>query len=213
MRITKTKVLKREFADLLGCLPIVVSRLVKTGEVKVGIDGKIDISSKKMKDYIKNKKLEIQQHREKITKKEIKITKEFEKEAENSKTKCNEETNSNNAESKNLKDQPSFHSVEYETKLHKLESEKHKAELLEMEVCRQRKDLIETNILNKIITKTIGTLSKNIIEIPNNIVDEIIDMVKSEEEPKPLIINLITKALHKEIESTINKVEKEFLKL
>ena len=39
----KTKLLKRELAELLGCLPIVVSRLVKKGEVKVGLDGKIDI--------------------------------------------------------------------------------------------------------------------------------------------------------------------------
>lgn len=73
--ISMTKLLKREFADLLGCLPIVVSRLVKSGEVKTDINGKIDVSSKKMQKYIKNKKIEIQQHKEKITKKELKLSK------------------------------------------------------------------------------------------------------------------------------------------
>ena len=107
----------------------------------------------------------------------------------------------------------SFTNIEYETKQHKLESERYKAQLLEMEVRQRKKDLVSTEILNRIITKTIGNLTKNIVEIPINIVDEIIDIVKSEEEPKPLIINLITKNLHKEIESTIDKTEKEFTHL
>ena len=72
----KTKLLKRELAELLGCLPIVVSRLVKKGEVKVGLDGKIDISSKEMKEYIKNKRIEIQKHKERI-KKYVKINIEY----------------------------------------------------------------------------------------------------------------------------------------
>ena len=66
----KTKILKRELAELLGCLPIVVSGLVKKGEVKVGIDRKIDISSQEMKEYIKNKRIEIQRHKERIRKKD-----------------------------------------------------------------------------------------------------------------------------------------------
>ncbi len=64
----KTKIIKRELAELLGCLPIVVSRLVKKGEVKVGIDGKIDTSTPEMGEYIKNKRIEIQRHRERIRK-------------------------------------------------------------------------------------------------------------------------------------------------
>lgn len=68
----KTKILKRELAELLACLPIVVSRLVKKGEVEVGIDGKIDISSQEMKEYIKNKRIEIQRHKERIRKKDNK---------------------------------------------------------------------------------------------------------------------------------------------
>lgn len=68
MTIQKTKLLKRELAELLGCLPIVVSRLVKKGEVNVGIDGKIDISSPEMKEYIKNKRIEREKHKERIRK-------------------------------------------------------------------------------------------------------------------------------------------------
>lgn len=68
MTIQKTKLLKRELAELLGCFPIVVSRLVKKGEVKVGLDGKIDISSPKMKEYIKNKRIEREKHKERIRK-------------------------------------------------------------------------------------------------------------------------------------------------
>lgn len=263
----KTKILKRELAELLGCLPIVVSRLVKKGEVKVGIDGKIDISSQEMKEYIKNKRIEIQRHKERIRKKdytpngELKIKNEAQsrcdasslaitnllvgevpdERSEYEKLKINnilknndsiqELQNQNNNPNEQIKqveeteeyadkqdEKPSdqdksFANIEYETKQHKLQSEKYKSELLEMEVRQRKKDLVSTEILNRIITKTIGNLTKNIVEIPINIVDEIIDIVKSEEEPKSLIINLITKNLHKEIESTIDKTEKEFLNL
>lgn len=213
----KTKLLKRELAELLGCLPIVVSRLVKKGEVKVGLDGKIDISSKEMKEYIKNKRIEIQKHKERIKKKDLKI----ENEIINQNKKNNQNIQNQNKEikentdevQKNKREDKSFTNIEYETKQHKLQTEKYKSELLEMEVKQRKKDLVNTEILNRIITKTIGNLTKNIVEIPINIVDEIIDIVKSEEEPKPLIINLITKSLHKEIESTLDKTEKEFLNL
>ena len=213
----KTKLLKRELAELLGCLPIVVSRLVKKGEVKVGLDGKIDISSKEMKEYIKNKRIEIQKHKERIKKKDLKI----ENEIINQNKKNNQNIQNQNKEikentdevQKNKREDKSFTNIEYETKQHKPQTEKYKSELLEMEVKQRKKDLVNTEILNRIITKTIGNLTKNIVEIPINIVDEIIDIVKSEEEPKPLIINLITKSLYKEIESTLDKTEKEFLNL
>ena len=236
----KTKILKRELAELLGCLPIVVSGLVKKGEVKVGIDGKIDISSQEMKEYIKNKRIEIQRHKERIRKKDY--TPNGELKIKNEKLKINnilknndsiqEHQNKNNNPNEQIKQieenkqieeakqdkkpsnqDKSFTNIEYETKQHKLESERYKAQLLEMEVRQRKKDLVSTEILNRIITKTIGNLTKNIVEIPINIVDEIIDIVKSEEEPKPLIINLITKNQHKEIESTIDKTEKEFTHL
>ena len=229
----KTKLLKRELAELLECLLIVVSRLVKKGEVKVGIDGKIDISSPQMKEYIKNKRIEIQKHKERIKKKDNKRT--LEENILNYYDSNQEHQNQNNRfdgqieqveeaeeytqfekykQDENSKSQDkSFTNIEYETKQHKLQSEKYKSELLEMEVKQRKKDLVNTEILNRIITKTIGNLTKNIVEIPINIVDEIIDIVKSEEEPKPLIINLITKSLHKEIKSTIDKTEKEFLNL
>ena len=233
----KTKLLKREFADMLGCLPIVVSRLVKKGEVKVDVDGRIDIASPEMEQYIANKKLEIQQHKERITKRDLKIQKENQSELnleleskieikntkkinsktnqaiQNNKLTTKNEINKTNTTSKPLKDNPNFSTIEYETKRHKLDSEKYKAELLEMEVHQRKRDLINTELLNRIISKTIGNLAKNIIEIPINIVDELIDITKTEEEPKPLIINLITKSLQKEIEATVNKAEKEFLKL
>lgn len=234
----KTKLLKREFADLLGCLPIVVSRLVKKGEVKVDVDGRIDIASPEMEQYITNKKLEIQQHKERITKRDLKIQKENQSELnleleskieikntkkinsktnqaiQNNKPTINNQTSKTNETNKATpKQNPNFSTIEYETKRHKLDSEKYKAELLEMEVHQRKRDLINTELLNRIISKTIGNLAKNIVEIPINIVDELIDITKTEEEPKPLIINLITKSLQKEIEATVNKAEKEFLKL
>lgn len=213
----KTKILKRELAELLGCLPIVVSRLVKKGEVKVGVDGKIDISTPEMKEYIKNKKNEIQKHKDRIKKKDLKIDELNEdKTAIDNQTEIADNIFKNKETEKTIKAEKqnkSFTNIEYETKQHKLESERYKAQLLEMEVKQRKKDLVNTELLNRIITKTIGNLTKNIVEIPINIVDEIIDIVKSEEEPKTLIVNLITKNLHKEIELTIDKTEKEFLNL
>ena len=213
----KTKILKRELAELLGCLPIVVSRLVKKGAVKVGVDGKIDISTPEMKEYIKNKKNEIQKHKDRIKKKDLKIDESNEdKTAIDNQTEIADNIFKNKETEKTIKAEKqdkSFTNIEYETKQHKLESERYKAQLLEMEVKQRKKDLVNTELLNRIITKTIGNLTKNIVEIPINIVDEIIDIVKSEEEPKTLIVNLITKNLHKEIELTIDKTEKEFTHL
>jgi hypothetical protein len=215
---TKTKILKKELADLLGCLPIVVSRLVKKGEIKTEPDGKIDISTPSMRRYIEDKRLEIQKHKERTTKRELKIKNEelkinAEKNKElNQKQQINESyaTDDNKNDINLTFNNLNFHILELETKKHKLESEKYKAELLGMEVKQKRKELISLELLNKIISKTIGNLSKNIVEIPILIADEIIDTVKIEEEPKTIIINLITKALHREIESTVDKTEKEF---
>ena len=190
----KTKILKRELAELLGCLPIVVSRLVKKGEVKVGVDGKIDISTPEMKEYIKNKKNEIQKHKDRIKKKDLKINElNKDKTAIDNQTEIVDNIFKNKKTEKTIKAEKqdkSFTNIEYETKQHKLESERYKAQLLEMEVKQRKKDLVNTELLNRIITKTIGNLTKNIVEIPINIVDEIIDIVKSEEEPKTLIVNL-----------------------
>jgi hypothetical protein len=211
----QTKILKKELADILGCLPIAVSRLIKKGEVKTEADGKIDISTPSMQKYIEDKKLEIQKHKERTTRKELKIENEKLKinDKENKELLNNEEESEKQTnifkESNNL----NFHILELETKKHKLESEKHKAELLGMEVKQRRKELITLELLNKIISKTIGNLAKNIVEIPILIADEIIDTVKAEEEPKTIIINLITKALHRKIESTIDRTQKEFDKI
>jgi hypothetical protein len=206
----QTKILKKELADLLGCLPIVVSRLIKKGEIKTEANGKIDISTPSMQRYIEDKKLEIQKHKERTTRKELKIENEKSKINEKKEGKT-EQTQQVNIEKEN--DNLSFHLLELETKKHKLESEKHKAELLGMEVKQKRKELITLELLNKIISKTIGNLTKNIVEIPIQIVDEIIDTVKAEEEPKTIIINLITKALHREIETTVDKTENEFKRI
>jgi hypothetical protein len=208
----KTKILKRELADLLGCLPIVVSRLVKKGEINVEADGKIDISTPSMQRYIKDKRLEIQKHKERTTRREKKLVDSGQLIVDSYKENPN---NSNSTVNYQLSTVNSlnFHILELETKKHKLESEKCKAELLAMEVRRRRKELIDIELLNKITSKTIGNLTKNILEIPMLIADEIIDMAKVEEEPKTQIINLITKALHKEIESTIDKTEKEFKRI
>lgn len=170
-----------------------------------------------MKDYIKNKKNEIQKHKDRIKKKDLKINElNKDKTAIDNQTEIVDNIFKNKETEKTIKAEKqdkSFTNIEYETKQHKLESERYKAQLLEMEVKQRKKDLVNTELLNRIITKTIGNLTKNIVEIPINIVDEIIDIVKSEEEPKTLIVNLITKNLHKEIELTIDKTEKEFTHL
>jgi hypothetical protein len=215
-RQTKTKVLKRELADLLNCLPIVISRLVKKGEIKTEIDGKIDISSPSMQKYIEDKRLEIQKHKERTTKRELKAVDSGQLIVDSyGNSKLNNsvsEANANSTVNYQLSSVNSlnFHILELETKKHKLESEKYKAQLLEMEVKQKRKELINLELLNKIISKTIGNLTKSIVEIPILIADEIADTVKSEEEPKTIIISLMTKALHREIESTMNKTQKEF---
>ena len=174
----KTKLLKRELAELLGCLPIVVSRLVKKGEVKVGIDGKIDISSPQMKEYIKNKRIEIQKHKERIKKKDNKRT--LEENILNYYDSNQEHQNQNNRldgqieqveeaeeytqfekykQDENSKSQDkSFTNIEYETTQHKLQSEKYKSELLEMEVKQRKKDLVNTEILKNIIINLIQIL-------------------------------------------------------
>jgi hypothetical protein len=218
---TKTKILKRELADLLNCLPIVISRLVKKGEIKTEIDGKIDISSPSMQKYIEDKRLEIQKHKERTAKRELKAIDDKLLNVEGGMLNVKQGVAARQIDDANLTSntQPStlnnlsFHILELETKKHKLESEKYKAQLLEMEAKRRRKELINLELLNRIISKTIGNLTKNIIEIPLQIVDEIIDMAKTEEEPKTQIINLITKALYKEVESTVSKTEKEIKRI
>ena len=82
----------------------------------------------------------------------------------------------------------------------KLEKEKKTNELLELKLASQKSELVSTEIMSKVIMSCFDHLFKELDEMPYNIVKNIIDIVKTGEEPETNVIKLMAETL-KELKS------------
>jgi hypothetical protein len=147
------------------------------------------------------KKYEVLKNQQTTSKNKEKLT------IKNTKTETNEE--------QEQKNQPTTPKNKEKLTLEKAKLRKAvlEGEKLDYELRKMKGELVDSELLNKIISRTFGVLLKNLMDIPSLTVDEIIDLVNHDAEPKPKIINLLNKQMAKEFKNTLETVEREFAKL
>lgn len=89
----------------------------------------------------------------------------------------------------------------------KLLSQQHKNTLLEIKIAKERGEVIETAVLSKVVNITFGTLFKQLSEMPLNIVDQIVDYVRVDEDPREKIIKLLVDSITANLQSGLKLAE------
>lgn len=140
-----------------------VSKLITGGKIAVNDDGYIDTNSKENKGWVSKRRAELRKQ-----KKEAKA-----------------------AAQGTGKSQTQL-SLELDILTAKLDEKKRRTELLDLKVQKEKKEVIETDVLNRVLIMIFDDLFKNLAEFPNNYASEIINIVKAEKEPKEKLIEFLT---------------------
>lgn len=106
--------------------------------------------------------------------------------------------------------------AEFEAKQLKLETDlsdqrllerQYKNTLLELKIAKERGEVIETAVLIKVVNVTFGTLFRQLSEMPLNIVDQIVDYVRVDKEPREKIIKLLVDSITANLQSGLKLAE------
>lgn len=77
----------------------------------------------------------------------------------------------------------------------RLEEKNQNAELKRIKIAKEKREVIETDVLNRCIQEIFGDMIKRLTEIPNIYAGDIIKTVQSEENPKELIVEFLTQKI------------------
>ena len=77
----------------------------------------------------------------------------------------------------------------------RLEEKQQKSELTKLKIAKEKKEVVETDVLNRCIQEIFGDMIKQLTELPNVCAGDIIRTVRSEENPKELIIEFLTQKI------------------
>lgn len=152
--------------------PSAVCRLVREGKIKLDKKGMIDTNDEHNAAYC-------QKREEKIKRLQ-------------SKTKKEKAT-----EPKQNKNQKSADQLALEIDLlnARLEEKQQKSELTKIKIAKEKREVIETDVLNRCIQEIFGDMIKRLTELPNIYAGDIIKTVQSEENPKELIVEFLTQKI------------------
>lgn len=78
---------------------------------------------------------------------------------------------------------------------------------MEIKIAKERGEVIETAVLSKVVNITFGTLFKQLSEMPLNIVDQIVDYVRVDEDPREKIIKLLVDSITANLQSGLKLAE------
>lgn len=171
---------KSEFRAEFGfkCLSS-VSHLLKNKSIVANSDGMIDTEAKENKAWIKKRRAEV-----KKTKKE------------KSKNKQDNKKNSDQL------------SLDMDIQNQRLEEKRLRATLLKLKVDKEQGALIETSVLNQVIKAVFDDMIKCLTELPNIYSNEIIDIVRAEENPKEILIEYLTQKITANIKIGLENAKK-----
>lgn len=98
---------------------------------------------------------------------------------------------------KQLKNQKSADQLALEIDLlnARLEEKNQNAELKRLKIAKEKKEVIETDVLNRCIQEIFGDMIKRLTEIPNIYAGDIIKTVQAEENPKELVVEFLTQKI------------------
>lgn len=77
----------------------------------------------------------------------------------------------------------------------KLEEKQQNAELKRIKIAKEKREVIETEVLNRCIQEIFGDMIKRLTELPNIYAGDIIKTVQSEDNPKELIVEFLTQKI------------------
>lgn len=151
-----------------------VCRLIREKKIKLNKDGLIDTNDEENASYC-------QKREEKINRLQAKKGKN-EKVAETSKQQKNQKSADQLA-------------LEIDLLNARLEEKQQKSELTKLKIAKEKKEVIETDVLNRCIQEIFGDMIKRLTEIPNIYAGDIIKTVQAEENPKELIVEFLTQKI------------------
>lgn len=149
-----------------------ICRLIREKKIRLNKEGLIDTNDEFNASYC-------QKREEKIKRLQIK-----------SKKKEGNETK----QSKNQKSADQL-ALEIDILNARLEEKNQNVELKRLKIAKERKEVIETDVLNRCIQEIFGDMIKRLTEIPNIYAGDIIKTVQAEENPKELIVEFLTQKI------------------
>ena len=152
--------------------PSAVCRLIREGKIKLNKAGMIDTNDEHNAVYC-------QKREEKIKRLQNKKKKE------------------KPTETKSSKNQKSADQLALEIDLlnAKLEEKYQNTELKRLKIAKEKREVIDTEVLNRCIQEIFGDMIKRLTELPNIYAGDIIKTVQSEENPKELIVEFLTQKI------------------
>lgn len=77
----------------------------------------------------------------------------------------------------------------------RLEEKQKKNELTRLKIAKEKREVVETDVLNRCIQEIFGDMIKRLTEIPNIYAGDIIKTVQAEENPKEIIVEFLTQKI------------------
>ncbi len=74
----------------------------------------------------------------------------------------------------------------------KLDERRLRGELLKLKIAKDKGSVVETSVLNNVIKMTFEDMMKTLVEFPNIYANDIINLVRAEEEPKEILVEFLT---------------------
>jgi len=152
--------------------PSAVLRLIREKKIRLNKDGEIDTLDEFNVQYC-------QKREERIKKSLQKAVKEKASEPK---------TNKNTKSADQL-------ALEIDLLNAKLEEKYQNAELKRLKIAKEKREVIDTEVLNRCIQEIFGDMIKRLTELPNIYAGDIIKTVQSEENPKELIVEFLTQKI------------------
>ena len=166
---------KEEFREFYGynSLPA-VHRLLREKIIIADKNGKIDTENEKNSAFCKARLEKIRNQKPK-----------------------EEKTTTKTTTTKGGKNQKSADQLALEIDLlnARLEEKNQSAELKRIQIAKQKREVIETDVLNRCIQEIFGDMIKRLTELPNIYAVDVIKTVQSEENPKELIVEFLTQKI------------------
>lgn len=151
-----------------------VCRLIREKKIKLNKNGLIDTNDEENASYC-------QKREEKINRLQAKKGKS-EKVVEQTKQQKNQKSADQLA-------------LEIDLLNARLEEKQQRSELTKLKIAKEKKEVIETDVLNRCIQEIFGDMIKRLTEIPNIYAGDVIKTVQSEENPKELIVEFLTQKI------------------
>ena len=179
---------RRKLAEQLSIQPNRITKLIADGKLVVNAKNKIDTEDEHNKRYLEFERAENRRKFYKADDEEVQEPSEEDLEIVKSKYK-----------------------LEVEYLKERTLKEKTNNKILNLKLRREKREVVDTDTLNRVILHSYDFLFKNILEMPSLIVDEMLDISKKED-PRNLVIKFLTKKLDRILRDSLDSAKKGMIK-